>query len=106
MAYELDFSKNSKIHNVFHVSWLKKVLGQVLTPCEELPPLDDEGQLTLVLEVILDKREKKIWNKTITEFLTKWKNLPERDTTWEKEAILELLEEKQIRDRRTAMNLN
>lgn len=45
VACESELLESSKIHNMFHVSWLKKVLGQQLVPCTQLPPLDDEGKL-------------------------------------------------------------
>ena len=95
VAYELELPECSKIHNVFHVSRLKKVLGQHVIPSNELPPLDNEGKLALHLEIILDKRERKLRNRTITEYLVKWKQLPNEDATWEKEEVLKLLEDKQ-----------
>ena len=58
MAYELELPEDSRVHNVFHVSRLKKALGQNVVPSAILPPLDDEGKLILVLESFLDSREK------------------------------------------------
>lgn len=100
VAYELELPLGSRIHNIFHVSCLKKVLGQQVTSAVELPPLDDEGHLVLEPETILERRERKLRGGTIREFLVRWKNLPDEDATWEGEHILEhpalkLLEAKQ-----------
>jgi hypothetical protein len=43
VAYELELLEGRKIHNVFHVSCLKKAVGQFINTSEELPPLDEEG---------------------------------------------------------------
>ena len=45
VAYELELSKGSKIHNVFHASCLDKYIGEQVVISDTLPPLDDEGQL-------------------------------------------------------------
>lgn len=89
MAHELELPLGSKIHNVFHVSCLKKVLRQQVTAAVELPPLDDEGHLVLELETILERRKRKLRSRTIKEFLVRWKNLLDEDATCESEHILE-----------------
>ena len=43
----------SKIHKVFNVSCIKKVIGQHISVSETLSLLDYEGQLILILERIL-----------------------------------------------------
>jgi hypothetical protein len=57
VAYEIELPEGSRIHNTFHVSCLKKELGQQVTASEDLLPLDEEGQLVLAPERILDVRE-------------------------------------------------
>jgi hypothetical protein len=102
VAYELELPEGSKIHNVFHVSCLKKAVGQFINTSEELPSLDDEGQLELVPEEVLEFREWKLRSRVIKECLIRWRGLPVEDATWESEQVLQhpglvLLEDKQFR---------
>ena len=109
MAYELELPEGSKIHNIFHVSCLKKAVGKHVMTSSELPPLDEEGQLVLVPEEILQERERKLQSRVIREFLVKWKDLPIKDATWEGEQVLQhtnlkLLEDKQSQVGKTVMS--
>ena len=69
VSYELKLPQGRRIHNVFHVSCLKRVLGHQVTTSVDLPPLDDEGHLVLELKAILESRERKLRSGTIREFL-------------------------------------
>ena len=91
VTYELELPTGSRIHNIFHVSCLKKALGQQVTTTEELPPTDDEGHLVLSLEAIIDTRERQLRrrSRTVREYLVRWRNLPDEDATWESEKILQ-----------------
>jgi hypothetical protein len=71
------------------VSCLKRAIGKHIIPIEELPPLDEEGQLILVPEEILEVWEKRLRKRSIKEYLVKWKNLPIEDATWEGEQVLQ-----------------
>ena len=109
MAFELDLPTESRVHNVFHVSRLKKVLGHQIVPSTVLPPLDDEGKLVLVPEAIIEFSERNLRRRTIREYLVKWKDLLVEDATWESEEILQhselrLLGDKQFQEGRTVMS--
>jgi hypothetical protein len=109
LTYEIELPQGRKIHNVFHVSCLKKSLGQHIRPIETLPPMDEEGNLVLILEEVLEFREKRLQNESIKEYLIRWKDLPIEDATWEQEHVvreagLELLEDKQFQEGETVMS--
>lgn len=66
----------------------------MLQAATELPPLDDEGHLTLIPEAILQERESRPRNRIINEYL-----ITGKDASWEGEQILQhstlqLLEDK------------
>ncbi|XP_059068831.1 uncharacterized protein LOC131859256 [Cryptomeria japonica] len=91
VTYELALPTERRIHNVFHVSCLKKALGQQVTISENLAPLNEEGKLEMIPEVTLETRDRHLRNRTIREYLIKWKNLPLDDATWENEQVLQYL---------------
>jgi len=47
MAYKLELPLSSQVHPIFHVSCLKKVIGDKLPVQTILPELDEEGQTIL-----------------------------------------------------------
>jgi len=83
MEYKLELPSSSCIHPVFHVSCLKKVIGDKLPVQTILPELDEEGKIILEPEEIIDTRIRQLRNRSISEYLIKWKNLPAEDSTWE-----------------------
>lgn len=99
-AYELELLEGSRIHNVFHVLYLKKVVGKHVTMLKEPSSIDKEGKLILKLDEIINVKEK-LRSHTVKEFLVRWKDLLIEDATSEGEQILEhpslqLLEGKQF----------
>jgi hypothetical protein len=89
VAYELEIPEGIRIHNTFHVSFLKKALGQQVTPSKNLPPLDEEGKLVLAPNIIFYVREKKLRRKVIRKYLVIWRGFLAEDANWEGENILQ-----------------
>jgi hypothetical protein len=56
MAYKLELPASSRVHPVFHVSCLKKVIGDKIPVQTILPELDEEGKIILEPEAITDTR--------------------------------------------------
>jgi hypothetical protein len=83
VAYRLALPAESKIHNVFHVSLLKRKHGEDPSISSTLPPYsDDTGPLIEPLQ-ILDYRWVKRGSKFVPEALVQWKHLALEDATWE-----------------------
>jgi hypothetical protein len=88
MAYKLKLLASSRVHPVFHVSCLKKVIGDKIPVQTILPELDEEGKIILDPEVITKIIIRQQRNRLISEYLIKWKNLPTEDSTWEDNYII------------------
>jgi hypothetical protein len=53
MAYKFKLPTSSRVHPVFHVSCLKKVIGEKIPVQTILPKLDEEGKIILEPEAIV-----------------------------------------------------
>jgi hypothetical protein len=89
VAYQLALPSQSKLHPVFHVSWLKKVIGTRCKIQTNLPELAEEGSIWLQLEAVLDQREHRMRQRTIKEVLVQWKDMTPADATCEPATILQ-----------------
>jgi hypothetical protein len=89
MAYKLELPASSRVHPVFHVSCLKKVIGDKIPVQTILSELDEEGKIILEPEAIIDTRIRQLRNKSISEYLIKWRKLLAEDSTWEDESFIQ-----------------
>jgi hypothetical protein len=85
----LELPASSRVHPVFHVSCLKKVIGDNILVQTILPELDEEGKIIFEPEAITDKRIHQLRNRSISEYLIKWRKLPVEDSTWEDESFIQ-----------------
>jgi len=88
MAYKLMLPASSRVHPVFHVSFLNKVIGDKIPIQTIFPKLDEEGKIILEPEAIIDTRIFQLRNRSISEYLIKWRKLPAEDSTWEDEYFI------------------
>jgi hypothetical protein len=89
VAYQLDLPSHSKLHLVFCVSFLKKVIGTKCQTQTNLHELDEEGSIWLQPHVVLDQLECPLRQQTIKEVLVQWKDTTPVDATWEPTTILQ-----------------
>ena len=54
MAYKLELPTSSRVHPVFHVSCLKKVIGENIPIQTIFPELDEEGKIILEPEAVME----------------------------------------------------
>ena len=85
VAYQLSLPENlSAVHDVFHVSQLKKCLR---VPEEQLPVegLEVQEELTYIEKPmwILETAGRVTWRKTITMCKVRWGHHSEEEATWE-----------------------
>lgn len=83
VAYELKLPKGSLVHPVFHVSLLKKKIGDAAIASSKLPMTDKEGRMQIVPIAILYRKMMKKDNQAVTAGSIQWSNLYPEDATWE-----------------------
>ncbi|XP_013639376.1 PREDICTED: uncharacterized protein LOC106344564 [Brassica oleracea var. oleracea] len=81
VAYKLELPEDSKVHPTFHVSQLKKVVGDVTTVTQLPAQLTRDGVLEMEPEEVLDTRVNEKTGQQ--EVLVHWKGMPEYDCSWE-----------------------
>lgn len=83
VAYKLDLPSESCIHPIFHVSCLKRNLGQHITPLPTLPPIDQHGEIKPEPEVVVDRQMVKKNNRALKKVLILWRGASVEDDSWE-----------------------
>lgn len=86
VAYHLQFPPSVKIHNVFHVSQLKRYEVRSVV-IQSDPPAFWEA-IPKEPEAILERRMVKKGNRAVTQWLIKWKNQEVTKTTWKEAASI------------------
>lgn len=89
VVYKLKLPVGLAIHPVFHVSLLKKKLGDDVSVSPELPPFSDDGEILLEPEAIREVQWVKRGKRFLEKCLIKWKNLPIEDASWEPADIIQ-----------------
>ena len=87
VAYRLALPPDlSKVHNVFHVSMLKKYISDP-THILQSEPIQVNEDLTYEEKPvrILDRKEKELWKRKIPLVKVLWRNHATEEATWERE---------------------
>ena len=85
VAYRLELPPSSKLHPVFHVTVLKKRIGDPSLIVDELPRFDDEGRMLLQPREALNYRvvSRGTMRKSVWQVLIRWGKAPKEEATWE-----------------------
>ena len=90
VAYRLELlSELSRIHNIFHVSMLRKYVSD-LSNILETPPFKLNEDLTFEVQPvgIVDQGIKELRNKVISMVKVLWRSDNIEETTWKTEAFM------------------
>lgn len=87
VAYKLALPETSKVHPVFHVSQLKKAIGQSKVQ-QQLPQVTDQGTFDLAPLRQLDSRQILRDHKVVYQKLIQWRGCSVDEATWEDEDLL------------------
>ncbi|XP_061993693.1 uncharacterized protein LOC133711607 [Rosa rugosa] len=83
VAYKLKLPPSARVHPVFHVSLLKKKIGDAAVVSAHLPPNVDPHNPRWYPAAILDRRMFKKGNAPVTKWLIQWLGSSVEEATWE-----------------------
>ncbi|XP_041001703.1 uncharacterized protein LOC121247415 [Juglans microcarpa x Juglans regia] len=83
VAYRLELPSTSQIHPVFHVSCLKKKIGDQIQPLATLPPTNGDDEVISEPEAMRDWHMRQQGGRVVTEVLIKWIGLSKEENSWE-----------------------
>jgi hypothetical protein len=81
VAYKLFLPEGCAIHLVFHISQLKKHIGDKAIPQAHLPLVDADGNIKIQPEKLLERHLIPCNNEHVVQWLIKWINLPNEAAT-------------------------
>lgn len=87
VAYKLQLPATSKIHPTFHVSLLKKAVGNY-TATTQLPSSLESDTGDIIPAKVLSWRDKFDGGQHKREWLIQWEGMDVGDATWEEELLL------------------
>ncbi|MCH81804.1 hypothetical protein A2U01_0002597 [Trifolium medium] len=87
VAYKLKLPAGSRVHPVFHVSLLKKAVGEYQKE-DELPELLEEPIEVYEPEAVLAARKVKQQGEEIKQVFVHWKGKTIEEATWEEEIVI------------------
>ena len=87
VAYRLKLPAEAKIHNTFHVSQLKKAVGDSVQTVALLVQLTAEGVLEAQPETVLGVRTHPVTGQE--EVLIQWKGMPAYESSWEWKKVIQ-----------------
>ena len=63
MAYKLELPAFFRVHPIFHVSCLNKVIGDKIPVQTIFPEIDEEGKIILEPEAVMETRTRQLQNR-------------------------------------------
>jgi hypothetical protein len=87
VAYKLKLPEGSRVHPVFHVSLLKKAVGNYQED-DELPELIDEPVEVYNPEAVLASQRIKHQGEEVKQVLVHWQGRSADEATWEDEVMI------------------
>jgi hypothetical protein len=86
-AYKLQLPEGTLLHDVFHVSQLKKHLGPNAIPSKNLPLVTPEGKVKYCPVALLQRRQVPRsageYDVAVPQWLIQWEGLTADEATWE-----------------------